>query len=54
MTNSPQPAPQVDLYNSGIHLLMDDITADSCKEAIEFVLKQNAEKKKQKRYNLLI
>jgi len=54
MTNSPQPAPQVDLYNSGIHLLMDDITADSCKEAIEFVLKQNAEKKKQKRLQFLI
>ena len=43
-----------DLYKSGIHLLMDDITADSCKDAIEFVLKQNLEKKKQKRLQFLI
>ena len=48
------PSDDADLYKCGIHLLMDDITADSCKDAIEFVLKQNAEKKKQKRLQFLI
>ena len=48
------PTDDANLYQSGIHLLMDDITADSCKDAIEFVLKQNIEKKKQKRLQFLI
>ena len=48
------PTDDADLYKSGIHLLMDDITADSCKDAIEFILKQNIEKKKQKRLQFLI
>ena len=43
-----------DLYKSGIYLLMDNISAESCKDAIEFVLKQNAEKKKQKRLQFMI
>ena len=54
VTNNTQPVSQVELYSRGIHLLMDDITMDSCKDAIEFVLKQNAEKKKQKRLQFLI
>ena len=33
---------------------MDAITPESCKEAIEFILKQNSEKKKQKRLQFLI
>ena len=48
------PTDDANLYQSGIHLLMDDITADSCKDAIEFILKQNIEKKKQKRLQFLI
>ena len=48
------PSDDANLYQSGIHLLMDDITADSCKDAIEFVLKQNLEKKKQKRLQFMI
>ena len=33
--------PEVDLYKQGVHLLMDHITTESCKETIEFILKQN-------------
>ena len=54
MTSKDLPTDDADLYKSGIHLLMDDITADSCKDAIEFILKQNIEKKKQKRLQFLI
>ena len=54
MTSKDAPTDDANLYQSGIHLLMDDITADSCKDAIEFVLKQNIEKKKQKRLQFLI
>ena len=54
MTSKDLPTDDADLYKSGIHLLMDDITADSCKDAIEFVLKQNLEKKKKKRLQFLI
>ena len=44
MTNKDNvPTDEADLYKSGIYLLMDSISADSCKEAIEFILKQNAE-----------
>jgi ATP-dependent Clp protease protease subunit len=48
------PTDDADLYKSGIHLLMDEISPDSCKDAIEFILKQNLEKKKQKRLQFLI
>jgi len=54
MTSNTPPVEPVDLYKSGVYLLMDVITAESCKEAIEFVLKQNAEKKKQKRLQFMI
>ena len=51
--NKPDDA---DLYKSGIYLLMDTITAESCKDAIEFVLKQNAERgvNKQNRLQFMI
>ena len=54
MTSNTPPVEPVDLYKSGIYLLMDIITPESCKEAIEFVLKQNTEKKKQKRLQFMI
>ena len=54
MTNNIPPVEPVDLYKSGVYLLMDVITAESCKDAIEFILKQNAEKKKQKRLQFMI
>ena len=54
MTSNTPPTEPVELYKSGVFLLMDVITAESCKEAIEFVLKQNAEKKKQKRLQFMI
>ena len=54
MTSNTPPVEPIDLYKSGVFLLMDVITAESCKEAIEFVLKQNAEKKKQKRLQFMI
>ena len=53
-SNNGTPVEPVVLYNKGIYLLMDVITAESCKDAIEFVLKQNAEKKKQKRLQFMI
>ena len=49
-----KPTDDASLYKSGIYLLMDTITAESCKDAIEFVLKQNTEKKKQKRLQFMI
>ena len=51
--NKPEDA---SLYKSGIYLLMDSITPESCKDAIEFVVKQNAEKgvNKQKRLQFMI
>ena len=51
--NKPDDA---DLYKNGVYLLMDTITPESCKDAIEFVLKQNAEKgvNKQKRLQFMI
>ena len=56
MTTPPikPPTDDADLYKLGVYILMDDITPDSCKDAIEFVLKQNSEKKKQKRLQFLI
>ena len=43
-----------DLYKCGIYLFMDTVKADTCREAIEFILKQNTEKKKQKRLQFMI
>ena len=40
------PTDDADLYKSGVYILMDEISSDSCKDAIEFILKQNTEKKK--------
>ena len=55
MTSNTPPADQpADLYKKGVYLLMDTITPESCKDAIEFILKQNAEKKKQKRLQFMI
>ena len=45
---------EADLYKSGIYLFMDNVNADSCKDAIEFILKQNAEKKRKKKLQLMI
>lgn len=45
---------QIDLYEKGIYLFMDDVTPDSCKEAIEFIIKQNWERKKQKSLKFMI
>jgi len=54
MSDKNIPTDEADLYKLGIYILMDTITTDSCKEAIEFILKQNSEKKKQKRLQFLI
>ena len=35
-----------DLYKSGMHLFMSDVDESSCKDAIEFILKHNIERKK--------
>ena len=48
------PTDEANLYKSGIYLFMDAVTPDTCKDAIEFVLKQNTEKKKQKRLQFMI
>jgi len=56
MTTIPSKTPtdEADLYKLGVYILMDEISNESCKDAIEFILKQNAEKKKQKRLQFLI
>ena len=46
--------PEADLYQKGIYLFMGPVESDSCKDAIEFILKQNTEKKKKKRLQFLI
>ena len=43
---------EADLYKSGIYLFMDAVNAESCKDAIEFILKQNAEKKKKEAFTI--
>ena len=48
------PTQEADLYQKGIFLFMCPVDSDTCKEAIEFILKQNAEKKKKKRLQFLI
>ena len=45
---------EADLYQKGIYLFMGPVETDTCKDAIEFVLKQNLEKKKKKRLQFLI
>ena len=50
----PMPMMQADLYAAGIFLFMGPVDHDSCKEAIEFVLKQNTEKKKKKKLQFMI
>ena len=47
-------APEADLYQKGIYLFMGPVESDSCKDAIEFILKQNTEKKKKKRLQFMI
>ena len=45
---------EAELYKSGIYLFMDVVNPDNCKDVIEFILKQNAEKKRKKRLQLMI
>ena len=45
---------EADLYQKGIYLFMGPVETDTCKDAIEFILKQNLEKKKKKRLQFLI
>ena len=54
MPKTPTMSEEADLYKSGICLFMDVVNPDNCKEAIEFILKQNAEKKRKKRLQLMI
>ena len=50
----PMPMMQADLYTAGIFLFVGGVDSDSCKEAIEFVLKQNTEKRKKKKLQFMI
>tara|TARA_Y100000296_G_scaffold41991_1_gene48399 strand:+ start:4661 stop:5230 length:570 start_codon:yes stop_codon:yes gene_type:complete len=43
-----------DLYKAGVHLFMSDVDESSSKDAIEFILKQNIEKKKRPYLKLMI
>ena len=45
---------EAELYKSGIYLFMGDVTTESCREGIEFILKQNTEKRKHKKLQLLM
>ena len=45
---------EADLYKSGIFLFMDVVNPDNCKDVIEFILKQNTEKKRRKKLQLMI
>ena len=45
---------EADLYKSGIYLFMDNVNAETCKEAIEFILKQNTERKRRKKLQFMI
>jgi ATP-dependent Clp protease protease subunit len=49
-----EDTPEVDLYKKGVHMLMDNIHNESCKEAIEFILKQGYEVNKPNKLQLLI
>jgi len=50
----PMPMMPTDLYDSGIFLFVGGVDTESCREAIEFVLKQNTERKKQKKLQFMI
>ena len=54
MPKTPTTTEEADLYKSGIYLFMDVVNPDNCKDVIEFILKQNAEKKRKKRLQLMI
>ena len=43
-----------DLYKNGMHLFMGDVDESSCKDAIEFILKHNLERKKKPYLKLMI
>ena len=45
---------EADLYQKGIYLFMGPVETDTCKYAIEFILKQNLEKKKKKNLKFMI
>ena len=51
---SSTPTEEADLYKSGIYLFMDNVNAETCKEAIEFVLKQNTERRRRKKLQFMI
>ena len=48
------PQAPADLYEAGIFLFMGSVDSDSCREAIDFILKQNTEKKKKKNLKFMI
>jgi ATP-dependent Clp protease protease subunit len=52
--NDPTLPPDVDLNRIGIHLFMSDVDESSCKDAIEFILKHNHEKKKKPYLKMMI
>ena len=54
LPKTPSMGEEADLYKSGIYLFIGDVDSDSCKEAVEFILKQNTEKKKRKKLQLMI
>ena len=54
MPKMPMMQMPADLYDAGIFLFMGAVDSDSCKEAVEFVLKQNTEKKKKKKLQFMI
>ena len=47
------PQQEADIYKSGMFIMMDSIDMSTCKDAIEFILKQSCERKKQKRLQFL-
>ena len=50
----PMMSMSADLYDSGIFLFVGGVDTESCREAIEFVLKQNTEKKRKKKLQFMI
>ena len=50
----PMMSMSADLYDSGIFLFVGGVDTESCREAIEFVLKQNTEKKMKKKLQFMI
>ena len=46
--------PDADLYKNGTFLFMNDVDEMTCKDAIEFILKQNMERKKKPYLKLMI